>query len=160
MKSKTVVRPLTAVDRTAVMTLDNISGNDVVNWIGDLEPNEVPDKTDAYAWGCFCEDQLIGYCTIGGAVVPDDDEAVVKYPGYVAEESLLLSDVFIAPRYRHQGYALRMVKHVIGKRTKKNNVLVLLMVLDICVGKLYEKAGFHWLNSNSYIMVKDKKAEV
>lgn len=158
MKTTTVIiRPLTVSDRTAVMTLDDLSGNDVIGWIDDLEPDEVPSETSAYGWGCFYEDKLIGYCTIGGADVLDDYEPIVKYPGYVAEESLLLSDVFIIPEYRHHGYALHMIKQTIEKKTEKNNVLVLLTVVDTGVGKLYEKVGFHWLNSDCYVMVKDPK---
>ena len=76
MNSDYSVRGLTLSDLESVEKLDELSGDGVSQWVGDLEEDEISD----YAWGLFHNDELIGYCTTGEADDAPDD--MQKHPGY------------------------------------------------------------------------------
>ena len=81
-----MIRPLLVRDLEQVQFLDSLSGNYVQQWIE--KDDEGTDLDNAYAWGYFKWDRLIGYCTIGGA----DDLAVAEQCKEYSNDSLLLSD--------------------------------------------------------------------
>ena len=138
------IRSLTLEDNYKVSKLDNMSGNFVEQWLED---------NDDYAWGLFKGKELIGYCTIGGA--DDCGKEITEYPGWT-NDSLLLSDVFINPDHRRQGYATQMIDEVIKERTKEDKELVFLTVLYEDLVDLYEKVGFSYIGNG--IMVRDERA--
>lgn len=84
------IRPFKKSDFVMVEAMDERSGNDVAQWVNDLEDGDSND----YSWGVFLEEELIGYCTIGYA--DDLGDRVRTYPGY-SIDSLILSDVYVKP---------------------------------------------------------------
>lgn len=145
-----MIRPLTKMDVPQVMILDSISGNYVQQWLDDTDQETAE---DAYAWGCFLDTKLIGYCTIGGA----DDLAVAKDCKEYTYDSLLLSDVFVLPEYRHKGYGITMVTTAVAKRTKQTHESVFLTLLHDDLHTFYEKVGFVWTTEkkHEYLMVRN-----
>lgn len=144
-----MIRPLTKMDVPQVMILDSMSGNYVQQWLDDTDQETAE---NAYAWGCFLGTKLIGYCTIGGA----DDLPVAKDCKKYTYDSLLLSDVFVLPEYRHKGYGTNMVATAITKRTKQTHENVFLTLLHDDLHTFYEKAGFVWATEkHEYLMVKN-----
>ncbi|WP_368191439.1 GNAT family N-acetyltransferase [Blautia sp. 1033sp1_1033st1_G9_1033SCRN_220408] len=124
-------RALTEEDADAVFMLDEKSGNCVSEWL---------DSTD-FAWGFFKEDQLVGYCTTGYA---DDCPFSIENHPLHTDDSLLLSNVFILPEYRHQGYGKKMIKEAICHRWEldhvQNTVFLTIMYDDLV--SFYQKIGF------------------
>ena len=140
------VCPFTEEHLKQVLELDELSGNYVEQWIEDNED---------YAWGLFQGDELVGYCTIGGA--DDCPEAIEKYDGY-QQEDFLLSDVYIKPEYRRQGYGHQMVQEVLEHVLKEEQQNVFITLLYDGLAKFYEPLGFQWVdNSKEYCMVRDKR---
>lgn len=133
-----VVRPLTEKDTESVRRIDFISSNNVSEWL----------YSEGYAWGIFLGEELIGYCTIGGA---DDLEEAEEHPLYTYE-SRLLSDVYILATHRHKGYGLKLIKEVLEK-TYDGEAAFLTLLYD-SLSEFYEKAGFEWAFGKAYIMVK------
>lgn len=134
----TEVRLLTPKDLHAVQWMDVVSGFCVEQWIED--------NTD-YAWGLFLEGNFVGYCTIGYA--DDVHEAIKESPEYTSN-SLLLSDVFVRPEYRKNGYGSQLIKEVIHKRWKldgqKNSVYLIVLYNELA--NFYQKAGFEIIKTN------------
>lgn len=125
-----VVCPLTELHRPQVEYLDTLSYNDVKGWLED--------NID-YAWGIFVGTTLIGYCTIGGADVLEFE--LGEYKEY-SSDALLLSDVFIEPKYRRKGHAVQMVNAAIEQRNKEEQASVFLTLLDDDLQHLYKHCGF------------------
>lgn len=137
------VRPLTEEDSRVVSILDMASGNCVSQWIEDNED---------YAWGVFADDKLVGYCTIGYA---DECGGEIKaYPGHTSD-SLLLSDVFVAPAYRGQGCGAFLVNEAVKRRTENDKQLVFLVVLDDRLSCFYKEIGFSAIGNGA--MVRDER---
>lgn len=137
------IRSLTEDDIKEVSLLDDLSDNGVVDMI-DCED---------YAWGIFVEKELIGYCTVGGADVGDyEDEAEWTY------DSLLLSDVFICPEYRGNGYAKLLINYAL-KQANPDNEPVFLKVLDDRLATLYESLGFKYLHDGTMVNVFSKETQ-
>lgn len=137
------VMPLSNEHIHEVSSLDKMSGNNVSQYLEDNED---------FAWGAFVRDKLVGYCTIGFA---DCEPAVKDVPGYCAD-SLLLSDVFVDPRYRNLGCGSFLVDHAIRLRTKKDHQLVFLGLLDNTVSDFYKKIGFSMVADRH--MVRDERS--
>lgn len=57
-------RPLTHQDYRHTIHLDNLSGNELAQWITHPEDDDLE-----YAHGIFLDDNLIGYCSVGCADV-------------------------------------------------------------------------------------------
>ena len=128
------IRPLTEDDSSAVDELDELSGNYVVQW---LDANN-------YAWGAFLENKLIGYCTTGYG------DAIEEHPEHGCD-SILLSDVFILPEYRRNGYATIMIKEALNLRHQSDgtpNETVFLTVLHDDLAALYQPLGFTFIDTN------------
>ena len=95
---------LTEKDRLATQILDKLSGFFVEQWIED--------NTD-YAWRFFINNTLVGYCTTGCA--DDCPDIIETHPSYTVD-SLLISDVFILPEYRHNHFGSQMIVEAIHNR--------------------------------------------
>lgn len=134
------VRPITKKDLEQVRTLDDESGNCLSQWVEDLEENEI----SSYAYGIFLHDFLIGYCSIGYA--DDMARSIEEHPLHT-NDSLYLSDVYIRPEYRKNGYALKMIKEALHM-ANQNNEAVFLTVLYDDLGRLYSKLGFKFIDNN------------
>lgn len=147
-----LVRPLTVHDLKQVEVMDEMSGNGVSQWVCDLAEGELND----YSWGMFFGDEMIGYCTIGGA--DDVCDEIEEYPGY-NYNSLLLSDVYIKPEYRGNGYGLKMVDEAIKKRTENEKELVFITLLHDGLSRFYEKIGFQWCYEEEYLMVRNERGK-
>lgn len=133
-----LVRPLNEEDREQVELLDVESGNDVA-WGLDSED---------YAWGVFLGQELVGYCTLGGA---DVDTVYESFKEWTCD-SLCLCDVFVKKEYRGHGLALRLVGDVLDKGNQaKENVFLTVLDDDLC--SFYEKLGFRLLENGT--MVRD-----
>lgn len=132
--------------------MDQMSGFCMEQWLDD--------NVD-FAWGLFHNDKLIGYCSIG---IADDTEPLIEgHEAYKEDSSLYLSDVFILPEYRNQGYGSQMIKESIETRWKmdgeKNTVYLHAMGItgdlpyDEKLKSFYEQIGFSELCSDREIMV-------
>lgn len=140
------VRPLNEKDMEQVEALDEKSGDYVAQWL-DCED---------YAYGMFVDDKLIGYCTIGGA--DDVPDCIEKHRAYSDGHSLLLSDVYILPKYRHKLYGYMMVDNALFIRLEKEKGVksVYLTLLYDELSNFYGKLGFKWVDeTEQYAMVKE-----
>lgn len=150
--SNAFAAPLSIYQLSKVKTMDQMSGFCMEQWLDD--------NVD-FAWGLFHNDKLIGYCSIG--IADDADPLVEEHEAYKEDSSLLLSDVFILPEYRNQGYGSQMIKESIETRWKmdgeKNTVYLHAMGVtgdlsyDEKLKSFYEKIGFSELCSDREIMV-------
>ena len=150
--SNVFVAPLSIYQLSKVKTMDQMSGFCMEQWLDD--------NVD-FAWWLFHNDKLIGYCSIG---VADDTEPLIEgHEAYKEDSSLYLSDVFMLPEYRNQGYGSQMIKESIETRWKmdgeKNTVYLHAMGItgdlsyDEKLKSFYEKIGFSELCSDREIMV-------
>ena len=149
--SNAFVAPLSIYQLSKVKTMDQMSGFCMEQWLDD--------NVD-FAWGLFHNDKLIGYCSIG--IADDADPLVEEHEAYKEDSSLLLSDVFVLPEYRNQGYGSQMIKESIETRWKmdgeKNTVYLHAMGVtgdlsyDEKLKSFYEKIGFSELCSDREIM--------
>lgn len=139
------VRPFRYDDLADVIEMDAESGNCVQQWVKDLEPDEDND----YSWGIYNGNILMGYCTIGYA---DDVCSTIENHPLHAEESYLLSDVYMKPDYRHQGYGLKLITETIkGRFAKEETLPVFLQAFYDDLKYFYGKAGFECiLDENDY----------
>ena len=139
-----IVRPFTYADLADVISMDDESGNDVHPWVQDLEG-----ENNDYSWGIYVDDKLAGYCTIGYA--DDVWEAIENHPLY-NNNTYLLSDVYMKPEYRHQGYGLKLITETIkGRFAKEETLPVFLQAFYDDLKHFYSKAGFEYIpNENDY----------
>lgn len=133
---------LTEKDRLATQILDKLSGFFVEQWIED--------NTD-YAWSFFVNNTLIGYCTTGCA--DDCPDIIETHPSYTVD-SLLISNVFILPEYRHNHFGSQMIVEAIHNRWKSDGERnsVFLQAISESVMQFYEKNGFHVLEDEIMIL--------
>lgn len=149
-----VVKPLTSKDLKNVEMLDAMSGFELEQWIEATEKDDFP-----FAWGIFDGDILAGYCSIGYA---DDTCSEIEEQPLYDSDSLLLSDVYVVPNYRHQGLAEKMVKTAIKKRWELDGAKkpVFLVCVSDRVAALYEKIGFTKIQkrvwSSAMVLVPEK----
>lgn len=138
------VRGLTEKDIITTKQLDSMSGFGLAPWVADTGPDD-----DSFGWGLFVNDLLIGYCTIGYA--DDMCEKITSHPLYTGN-SLLVSDVFIRPAYRHFGLGRRMIKSAIEKRWELDGSKepVFLVCAHEKVKPVYRKAGFEMISSEPF----------
>lgn len=139
-----VVRALSESDRASVLKMDCLSGSHLDEFLGD--------NTD-YAWGIFVDGEMAGYCSLGLA---DDVEPLIEdHPGYKLGGSMILSDVYISPFYREQGYGTMLIRGAMANRWeldgKKNSVY--LQAMDPKVMNFYKKSGFKQIQEDREIMV-------
>ena len=136
--STATVKLLTMKELHSVRFMDVVSDFYVEQW---LEEN-----TD-YAWGIFKNEtnELMGYCTIGCA--DDTSDIIEKHPEHT-DDSLLISDVYIKPKFRDRGYGTYLLTEVIHNRWKLDgykNTVYLVVMYDKLV-YFYGKIGFKSLN--------------
>lgn len=138
MKKEIVVRPLSAVDAQEIIKIDDMSGFYVSQWLDEM------DEDNDYSWGIYVDHVLAGYCTIGYA---DDVPSIIgQHPSY-SDVSYLLSDVFIKPEYRHNGYGLQMITEtILGRWKTEETGPVFLEILYGNLKNFYGKAGFDLLS--------------
>lgn len=131
-----VVKPLTSKNLESAKLLDEMSGFELQQWVETTEEDD-----DPFAWGIFEGDILAGYCSIGYA---DDTCSEIEEQPLHDSDSLMLSDVYVVPNYRHQGLAEKMVKTAIQKRWELDGTEkpVFLVCVSDRVAALYEKIGF------------------
>lgn len=131
-------------DIYAVHYMDSLSGFNMASYI---------DNDNDWAWGLFDNsNQLIGYCSIGYA--DDCNDAISKHPMH-DNDSLLLDNVFILPKYRHTNNAIRMISDAITNRWHYDNFKapVFLSYVSPTIIPTYELVGFKQIeNSNSMIL--------
>lgn len=139
-----ILRALTEEDLIQVEVLDEMSYNNVAESL----------DADEYAWGLFLGEELIGYCTLGGADDPQMGYEV--FPEWTSE-SLCLSDVFIKPSYRGEGLAQKLVNEVLETANPEKQS-VFLTLLDNNLSALYEKAGFYLLKEG--VMVRKERNQI
>ena len=141
------VKILTTQDIPAVKVLDDLSGNYVEQWL---------DSTD-YSWGMFLNDTLIGYCTTGYA---DDCSDSIENHRLHTYDSILLSDVFVVPGQRHNGYASQMIRAALKLRHDSDGYdeTVFLTVLYDDLAALYEPLGFTFIDNDGHMVLPKPKA--
>lgn len=128
MPEAIIVRPLVKKDMELVEAFDELSGNNVASMV----------DCDEYAWGLFKENELIAYCTLGGA--DDPEMGFDEYPEWT-DDSMLLSDVFVKQEHRGKGYALKLVNEVLLLSNAEKGT-VYLTLLDDRLTYFYEKLDF------------------
>lgn len=134
-------RLLTIKDLSAVEDLDKRSGFYVSQWLDDNED---------YAWGVFKDEKLVGYCSTGYA---DDTLSIIeKHPKHT-NNSILLSDVYVLPEYRHFGYGSKLVSDAIKKRWKSDKEENIVFAVLLCSSLIYfyEKIGFKLISASDDI---------
>lgn len=138
MVEEVIIKPLSAVDAQEIIKMDDMSGFYVSQWLEEM------DEDNDYSWGIYVDHVLAGYCTIGYA---DDVPSVIeKHPDY-SSESYLLSDVFIKPEYRHNGYGLQMITEtILGRWRMEETGPVFLEILYDKLKNFYGKARFELLS--------------
>ena len=139
------VASLSEKDLAQVQLLDELSGNDVAFML---------DGED-YAWGVFLGDELVGYCTIGGADDPDMD-----YDNYEewTDSSLCLSDVFVKEEYRGRGAALTMINEAL-QQANPDNDSVFITLLNDGLEHLYEQAGFRHIDDGTMVKAGEEPTQ-
>lgn len=142
-KGKTTIRSLNESDITEVKKVEQESF---------FEVSDMIDSPD-YEYGIFVGNSLVGFCTIGGADVIDDIEAVAAYPGFNGD-SLLLSDVFVLPEHRAKGYGSSLVREAIKMKwaSEKKNELVFIESWDDEVKRFYDKLGFSSITDDIMVL--------
>ncbi len=141
------VRPFRYDDLADVIEMDAESGNFVQQWVEDIKYED--DDCNGYSWGIYIDNTLAGYCTIGYA--DDVCPAIENHPLH-RDESYLLSDVYMKPDYRHQGYGLKLITETIkGRFAKEETLPVFLQVFYNDLKCFYSKAGFEDIpDENNY----------
>lgn len=125
--------------------MDEMSSFDVSQWIQDAIDNDEDECCSAY--GIKLDDKLIGYCTIGyayGVICVNVDNV----------DSRLLSDVFVLPEYRHNGYGSKMINEVIKL---ESDCIIHDMYLTYIYDSLqvfYENFGFSHVENSDNIMIR------
>ena len=127
--------------------LDELSGNYVEQWLDSID----------YSWGMFLDNMLIGYCTTGYA---DDCSASIEDHPLHANDSILLSDVFVVPAYRHNGYASQMIRAALKLRHDNDGYdeTVFLALLHDELVALYEPLGFTFIDNDGHMVLPKQKA--
>lgn len=139
-----IVRPFTYADLKDVIRMDDESGNYVTQWVENLEHE---DDSNNYSWGIYVDNILAGYCTIGYA---NDVCNVIENHPLHSNESYLLSDVYVKPDYRHQGYGLQLITETMKNRFAKEETLpVFLQASYDDLKYFYSKAGFEYIPNKS-----------
>lgn len=126
------VRPLNEDYRKEVEILDVISENNVASML----------DCENYVYGILKNGTLIGYCTIGGADVIEDD---IRFQD--SSNDLLLSDVFISPSFRGNGYGTELVSKAIRMKEVEDILkeqVVFAQLLDDDLFQFYFRIGFNW----------------
>ena len=143
------IRELNETDIKSVEELDELSGNQVSQWL----------DCDDYAWGLFLHDKLIGYCTAGYA--DDCCNSIENHPLHT-NDSILLSDVFILKDYRNKGYASQMIRTALTLRHVNDGYdeTVYLSVLYDSLARLYEPVGFLFIDNDGHMMLPKKGCNV
>lgn len=138
------IRGLTEKDTIATKQLDEVSGCGLAPWVADTGPED-----DPFAWGLFADGHLVGCCSIGYA--DDVSSKITSHLSYT-RDSLLLSDVFILPEFRHMGLGKKMVKAAIEQRWNLdgNKEPVFLVCVHEKVKPVYRKAGFEPISADSF----------
>ena len=156
MTNKIFVRPFEKGEEEIVVELDELSGNDVQQWNDALE-----DGSNDYSWGIFNNDTCMGYCTIGYA---DDMCGVIEdYPLYQeyqkrGEDCYYISDVFIKPEFRHNGYGLKLIQETIqGRFQKECPAPVFLEAVSQETQQFYAKVGFQPIDELAMVLPLQKK---
>lgn len=148
-------RSLMAKDEPQVALLDNESGNYVSQWVTE---EEIGDEESDYAFGLFDGDTLIGYCTIGGA---DDVPDIIENHPAKTPYSLLLSDLYIKPDYRHKRLGVTLCLNAIATAFENEpaaDSLFITLLYDR-LASFYEIIGFVWADdTKEYAMVLTKDA--
>ena len=159
MTNKIFVRPFIAGEEEIVVEIDELSGNDVQQWNDALE-----DGSNDYSWGIFNNDTCMGYCTIGYA---DDMCGVIEdYPLYqeyqkMGEDCYYISDVFIKPEFRHNGYGLKLIQETIqGRFQKEYPAPVFLEAVSQETQQFYAKVGFQPIDELAMVLPLQKKKEI
>lgn len=144
-KDNITVRPILIQDMSDVAELDEMSGNYVFEMLEDYEEDEF----GSYAYGIFVDDELVGYCTVGGA------EPYHELKEYQSLD-LCLSDVYIKEEYRGNGYGRLLVEKAIefeiDNETKPVHIFATL--LNDYLIEFYEPLGFKVIYPNEGIIYK------
>ena len=158
MTNKIFVRPFKAGEEEIVVEIDELSGNDVQQWNDALE-----DGSNDYSWGIFDGNTCMGYCTIGYA---DDMCGVIEdYPLYQeyskkGEDCYYISDVFIKPEFRRNGYGLKLIQETIqGRFQKECPAPVFIEAVSQETQQFYAKVGFQPIDELAMVLPLQKKKE-
>lgn len=148
-----MVGPLTKKDRVAVKEIDELS-DFCLSWLyDDYSEEEMASQT--YGWGLYKNNELIGYCSLGGAeeITDELDETNSQYLYFSYLDNLLLSDVFIKEEYRKQGLGSYMVRAAIENKALCEACLypdstIFLTLTNPNLDKFYTKLGFETVLSD------------
>lgn len=139
-KEKIQIRRLRGTDAVSVKELDEISGNNVFQYIENVGPLQETED----AWGIFDNGLLLGYCSTGGA------DGVISVPG-MRSDAILLSDVFVRPECRGVGVATVMLTEILPYFDDTN---VYLTYLDERLEWFYKPLGFRRVSGEDTVMLK------
>ncbi len=126
------VKSLNEDYKAEVEILDVISENDVASML----------DCENYVYGILKNGTLIGYCTLGGADVIENDIRCQDL-----SNDLLLSDVFICPSFRGNGYGTKLVSEAIRMKESEDilkDQAVFAQLLDDDLFQFYFRIGFNW----------------
>lgn len=143
-------RPLTHQDYRHTIHLDNLSGNELAQWITHPEDDDLE-----YAHGIFLDDNLIGYCSVGCADVLDDELREFNIRTY---EDVIISDIYIHKKHRKQGFGYQLIQYIINTHKKHHEIYLVPMYDELKY--FYQPLGFEFISPDtelSLIMKYNKK---
>lgn len=135
-----ICRPLTHQDYTHTIHLDNLSGNELAQWIKHPD-----DDSLEYVYGIFLDNKLIGYCSVGCADVLDDE--LREFDIKSTYEDVLISDVYIDKKYRNQGLGRKLIQYIINTH-KHHHDIYLVPMLD-SLRYFYQPLDFEFISSDT-----------
>lgn len=142
--SELEIRSLFSCDADQVRTMDEASGFCLEQWLDD----------DEYGWGILYQNKLIGYCSVGGA--DDVGKDITDDPDYNSYDSLLLSDVYVDPEYRHQGVGTYMLSKVLSK-VQSECITVYCYPSSYDLESFYEGVGFVLTDTSDSLCITMKR---
>lgn len=142
--SELEIRSLFSCDADQVRTMDEASGFCLEQWLDD----------DEYSWGILYQNKLIGYCSVGGA--DDVGKDITDDPDYNSYDSLLLSDVYVDPEYRHQGVGTYMLSKVLSK-VQSECITVYCCPSSYDLENFYEGVGFVLTDTSDSLCITMKR---
>lgn len=132
------VRKLNEDDAKQTEFLDELSGNNVCEWL----------ECEDSGYGIFDNNKLIGYCTLNYA--DDCGDVIENHPDWT-NDSRLLSNVYVLKEYRNQGIGKLLINTVLQK-ADNNAIFLTVLYPELC--EYYKKFGFTEIDEEKYAMVK------
>lgn len=143
------VRQFKKSDLPYVKNLDELSGNYVYDFLKVLENDEF---ADCSGYGIFVNNELVGYCTLGGGELYD------RFDEYKYGDRCL-SDVFIKEQYRGRHFGTTLVSNAFLLELENSNESIFATLIDDSLIEFYSRLGFNFIDISAGVIFKNNKGE-